>query len=265
MVASVSPMRSAVWPQPEPRTSATSWRDAPVRSAITAAAALATSKGSVAGSARSGTAGCWLTAEAYRCPVLAPRRWDAGSAHSQDPVAPCRGDRSGPSRHRASVQAVRPSCLPRRRRRRSPHRRGVLRRGDPRCLVRHRRRRLRKHHRSHHRAECQTPDQHRGGPDHARAGGPPGPAVHPRARHHQRPADPRGGRPDVPRAGPRDVDEAGPRRVPGGRCGDHRLRGGGLAGGQPGPGPGHRGCRARAGQPHLEPPADAAARRGPGR
>ena len=77
-----------------------------------------------------------------------------------------------------------------------------------------RRRRLRKHHRSHRRAECQTPDQHRGGPDHARAGGPPGPAVDPRARHHQRPADPRGGRPDLPRAGPRGVDAAGPRRVP---------------------------------------------------
>ena len=62
--------------------------------------------------------------------------------------------------------------------------------------------------------------------------------------------------------GPATLTEAGPRRVPGGRSGDHRLRGGHLAGGQPGPGPGHRGCRARAGQPHLEPPADAAARRG---
>ena len=48
-------MRSAVWPQPDPRTRATSWVGAPVRSAMTVAAALATSKGSVAGSLRSTT------------------------------------------------------------------------------------------------------------------------------------------------------------------------------------------------------------------
>ena len=52
-VARVGPMRSAVSPQPEPRTSATSWVGAPVRSAMTVAAALATSKGSVPGSLRS--------------------------------------------------------------------------------------------------------------------------------------------------------------------------------------------------------------------
>ena len=46
-------MRSPVCPQPEPRTSATSWLSMPVRSRITAAAASATAKGSVAGSARS--------------------------------------------------------------------------------------------------------------------------------------------------------------------------------------------------------------------
>src|SRR6476659_630366 len=53
IVVSVSPMRSPVWPQPEPSTSATSCWATPVRSAMTAAAPRATSKGSVAGSDRS--------------------------------------------------------------------------------------------------------------------------------------------------------------------------------------------------------------------
>src|SRR5690242_15681416 len=65
-------MRSPVWPHPEPRTRATSCRSAPLRSAITAAAAFATSNGSVAGSDRSGTPGdgllCSLTPEDYRGP-----------------------------------------------------------------------------------------------------------------------------------------------------------------------------------------------------
>ena len=65
-VATVGPMRPAVSPQPEPRTSATSWVAAPVRSAMTVAAALATSKGSVPGSLRS--------------TLDAPRRRESGSA-----------------------------------------------------------------------------------------------------------------------------------------------------------------------------------------
>ena len=62
----VSPIRSPVWPQPEPRTRATSCRSTPVRSAITAAAAVATSNGSVAGSARSGTPGTGCSARHAR-------------------------------------------------------------------------------------------------------------------------------------------------------------------------------------------------------
>src|SRR5690606_4884053 len=58
-------MRSAVGPQPEPRTSAMSWRSAPVRSAMTAAAAEATSKGSVWGRDRSRGVVA-LTRSAYR-------------------------------------------------------------------------------------------------------------------------------------------------------------------------------------------------------
>jgi len=54
MVATVLPMRSPVCPQPEPSTKATSWREDPERSAITAAAAAATSNGSTEGSRRSG-------------------------------------------------------------------------------------------------------------------------------------------------------------------------------------------------------------------
>ena len=70
--------RSPVWPHPEPRTRATSWRSAPVRSAITAAAAWATSNGSVAGSDRSGTPGdgllCSVTPEDYPCAVPVAHR-----------------------------------------------------------------------------------------------------------------------------------------------------------------------------------------------
>ena len=68
-------MRSPVWPQPEPRTRATSWRSTPVRSRMTAAAASATANGSVAGSDRS-----WAAAVS----VTAAQRIEAGG----DPATP---------------------------------------------------------------------------------------------------------------------------------------------------------------------------------
>src|SRR3954454_22912329 len=72
IVSSVSPMRSPACPHPEPRTRATSWRSAPVRSRMTAAAASATANGSVSGSVRS-----WAAAVSVTLGTVA--RWpDAG-------------------------------------------------------------------------------------------------------------------------------------------------------------------------------------------
>ncbi len=64
IVVTVSPMRSPAWPQPLPRTRATSWRSTPVRSRMTAAAASATANGSVEGSDRSWAAAVSVTAAA---------------------------------------------------------------------------------------------------------------------------------------------------------------------------------------------------------
>ena len=64
IVVTVSPMRSPVCPQPEPRTRAMSCRSTPVRSRMTAAAASATANGSVAGLARSWAVAVSVTAAA---------------------------------------------------------------------------------------------------------------------------------------------------------------------------------------------------------